>query len=231
MVARSKPDDQGGVMMINSRVISQQEFTEREKYSAHYGRTRQQYLDELVSRELLIQEAIRKGIDQEEAFRHDIQQFYEQALIKQLIDRRRKELQPAVSDADLLNWQQAMGQQVRLRLVRYANPSGPADGASLGDEEIDSPFSDLSPALQLRILDLQPGDSTPPFPLDSGYGVILLQERRDNGLSEGLMTGAPLRSYLLQAREQIALEQWLMQLRDKASISISEQVQQAGGSQ
>jgi SurA-like N-terminal domain len=231
IAAKPKNGDQDGVMTINSRVISQTEFTEREQNATYYGRSRQQYLDDLVSRELLIQEARHQGIDQEESFRHDIQEHYEQALIKQLIDRRRRELKLEVSDAELVDWQRAMGQQIKLRLVRYANPRPPDNGAPLGEEAIDTPFSDLPPALQLRILDLQPGDSTQPFPLDSGYGVIHVLERSGASPPEDMLTGAKLRSFLLQAREQIALEQWLIQLRNQASITISEQILPAGGSQ
>jgi len=229
MFAGSNAGDKEGVLMINERVISQNEFAEREQYAPYFTRSRQEFIDEIINRELLIQEARRRNLDQEESFRHEIQDHYEQALIKQLLDRHREELQLEVSDRDIENWRQAMGDQVSLRLRRYANPHESAGGESLDEEKLSIRFAELTPSLQLRILNLQNGESTPPFPLESGYGVVRLDDREPIDEKIDLPDTDDIRGYIAGAREQIAMEQWLVKLRNKAKITVADEIISDGG--
>ncbi len=58
-------------------------------------------VNSLITKELLLQESQREGIDKEESFRESIQNFYEQSLIKLLIDRKFASLHVTVSDEDV----------------------------------------------------------------------------------------------------------------------------------
>jgi len=229
LFAGSNSGDKKAVLTINDRVISQSEFAEREEYAPYFSRSRQEFIDELINRELLIQEARRRNLDQEESFRQEIQDHYEQALIKQLLDRHREELQLEVSDRDVESWRQAMGDQVSLRLMRYADPHESAGKASLGEENLSIRFAELTPSLQLRILGLQNGESTPPFPLESGYGVVRLDDRETVDEKIDLPDIDDIRGYIAGAREQIAMEQWLVKLRNKAKVTVADEIISEGG--
>lgn len=221
-----------GVVIINDRVISREEFADRERFADGYSRSRQEFIEDMVSRELLIQEARRRQIDEEESFRREIQDHYEQALIKQLIDRRSRELDIEVGSEDLANWRAATGYEMTLRLVRYADPRNANGGVPIGEEVLDTPFADLPPAIQLRVMDLAPGDRTAPFPLETGYGVIHLLNRDpvQKSLQTGL-TDEELQSHLARAREQIAMEEWLLRMRSLADVTIDDSILQEGDAQ
>ena len=53
---------------------------------------RKQYLEGLVEKEVFLQEAQRQGIDREKAFMKSIESYWEQALLRILLDRKSKEI-------------------------------------------------------------------------------------------------------------------------------------------
>jgi peptidyl-prolyl cis-trans isomerase C len=53
---------------------------------------RKQYLDRLIEKQVLLQEAQRQGIDREKDFMKSIESYWEQALLKILLERKSKEI-------------------------------------------------------------------------------------------------------------------------------------------
>ncbi len=53
---------------------------------------RQEFLDNLINRKLILKEAEARGLDKEESFLEDVQDFWEQALLKRAVDKKAKEL-------------------------------------------------------------------------------------------------------------------------------------------
>jgi hypothetical protein len=53
---------------------------------------RQEFLDNLINRKLILKEAETRGLDKEESFLEDVQDFWEQALLKRAVDKKAKEL-------------------------------------------------------------------------------------------------------------------------------------------
>jgi len=53
---------------------------------------RKRYLDGIIEKEVLLQEAQRQGIDREKAFMKSIENYWEQALLKALLERKSKEV-------------------------------------------------------------------------------------------------------------------------------------------
>jgi hypothetical protein len=54
--------------------------------------TRRTFLDNFINRKLILKEAEKEGLDKKEQFLADVQDFYEQALIKFIFDKKIKEL-------------------------------------------------------------------------------------------------------------------------------------------
>ena len=65
-------------------------YDEAERIKTQEGR--KQYLDGLIEKEVLLQEAQRQGIDREKAFMKSIENYWEQALLKALLERKSKEI-------------------------------------------------------------------------------------------------------------------------------------------
>ncbi|HSR35908.1 MAG TPA: SurA N-terminal domain-containing protein, partial [Desulfurivibrionaceae bacterium] len=73
-------------IQINDRIITRAEFNQ--KYQSRGGvqdpftaQPGEDFIQALITKELLIQEAKRLGLDREEPFRQSVQNFYEQSLI------------------------------------------------------------------------------------------------------------------------------------------------------
>lgn len=53
---------------------------------------RKQYVENLIEKEILLQEAQRQGIDREKDFMKSIENYWEQALLKMLLERKSREI-------------------------------------------------------------------------------------------------------------------------------------------
>ena len=81
---------------INNYEITKQEFLEEFKGSA-YGvsdteESRKSFLDNLINRKLVLQEAQREGLDKDSAFLKSIERFWEQSLLKVMLDKKSKDI-------------------------------------------------------------------------------------------------------------------------------------------
>lgn len=95
------------VAVVNDFVISKAAF-EAEFKESSYSRTdtlesRKKFLDNLVDRKLILQDAQRMGLDREKNFLKVIEKFWEQSLLKIALDRKVTEIETstAVSDEEI----------------------------------------------------------------------------------------------------------------------------------
>lgn len=91
------PPEEGVVALVNGRQITQTEFEARwgelaEATKARYEKEggKRRFLDELITRELLMQEARKLGLDQNDAIRDRAQRYREQLILDELLKDRIK---------------------------------------------------------------------------------------------------------------------------------------------
>ena len=81
---------------INNYEITKQEFEEDFRNSgfsvSDTEESRQSFLDNLVNRKLVLQEAQRQGLDKDKAFLKSIERFWEQSLLKVMLDKKSKDI-------------------------------------------------------------------------------------------------------------------------------------------
>lgn len=89
-------------------------------------RAREAFLDNLITRKLLLQEAQRKGLDKQKDFLKSIENFWEQSLLKIIMDRKTKEISRDMT---------ATEQELRARYNKWLqdNPNNPKTFDELGD--------------------------------------------------------------------------------------------------
>src|SRR3989339_695076 len=92
-------------LSINDRIISEAEFESALKRKPSYM-SREQFAESLIDKQLLIQEAVRMKINKEENFRSAVEIFYEQSLIKILLDRKLDSLVVDVTDAEMEKYEE-----------------------------------------------------------------------------------------------------------------------------
>lgn len=89
---------------VNNYEITQEEFEEEFKDSS-FGRTdtpesRREFLDNLINRKLILQDAQAKGLDKDKSFLKMIERFWEQSLLKIALDKKGKEIAGSVLVSD-----------------------------------------------------------------------------------------------------------------------------------
>lgn len=90
------PVKEAAVVTINDYSVSQPEF-EAEFKDSPFGRkdtldSRKQFLEVLINRKLILQDAQKRGIDKEKDFLKSIERFWEQSLMKAYLDRKSQEV-------------------------------------------------------------------------------------------------------------------------------------------
>lgn len=89
---------------INNYEVTREEF-EREFKDSSFGRadtleSRKEFLDNLINRKLILQDAQARGLDKDKDFLRLIERFWEQSLLKIALDRKTKEVSGAVFVSD-----------------------------------------------------------------------------------------------------------------------------------
>jgi len=89
---------------INDYDITKEEFQEEFKQSA-FGRvdtleSRKEFLNNLINRKLILQDAQRKNLDKDKSFLKMIERFWEQSLLKLALDKKTKEIAGAALVSD-----------------------------------------------------------------------------------------------------------------------------------
>lgn len=100
--SRNEPSEKI-VVRINKYTLTPQEFDEvyaESGVSEDSPSAREKFIDNLITRKLLLQEAQKEGIDTQKSFLRTIENLWEQALLKIVIDQKAKELASAVNVTD-----------------------------------------------------------------------------------------------------------------------------------
>lgn len=100
----SKAPDETVVARINGYSISPQEFEIEFRESA-YGsmdtrESRAQFLETLIDRKLILQDAQKAGLDKDVEFLKSIERYWEQMLLKVSLDRKGREIAGVVQISD-----------------------------------------------------------------------------------------------------------------------------------
>lgn len=123
--------DKDIVVTVNNYSITRDEFESEFKASA-YGETdtpgsRQDFLNTLIDRKLILQYAQKEGLDKEMNFLKSIEKFWEQSLLKAALDRKTREIESKITAPDwtarraeeakqMSDWMSELRQKARITL-------------------------------------------------------------------------------------------------------------------
>jgi PBP1b-binding outer membrane lipoprotein LpoB len=105
MVGCSVKNEQKDVLAkINDYEIKAQEFEEAFKDSASAWQdnleSRKAFLESLINQKLILQEAQKTGLDKEQGFLKAIERFWEQSLLKIVLEKKTKEIANSLKTTD-----------------------------------------------------------------------------------------------------------------------------------
>ena len=207
-------------LVINDRIITEAEIDKRLADKPH-DMTEEQYIDSLIMQELLIQEALDRDIHQEESFRRSVESFYEQSLVKTLLDRQYRDFNPEVTDREVEKYKRLSGMDVEFTRRTYNTRSEAQNNENPSAvHSKSSPFVFLSDHLRFVFLTLAPGQTSAPRQTDEGYVTYRLDQTRPlkKPAPAADMDTQRIRNLIADQKQERLYDKWAENLRQQADI-------------
>jgi hypothetical protein len=230
--------DKEAIATVNNTPILLEDFQkEVSLYSKRQPSTRitsqtvEDHLKTMIEKQLLIQEATKRGLAEDKRFVETIKTFWEQTLIRELINAKNKEWEDRlfVSEDEIQKQYRRMQYMPSVRIAKARTREIAEDqrlkmlkGEHIEGEKIIGPlfYEDVrSPVLQ-NAFDMDIGEAKL-FDGDGEYIVINLMKKEK-------ITAAPLKDVyerikesILEQKKQKALEEWLEAVKRSSNISIN----------
>ena len=243
--------------LVNGRAITQLEFdvrwnelseATRARYEKDGGKRR--FLDELITRELLMQEAKRQGLDQNDVIRDRAQRYKEQLILDELLkDRLRSKVELTQTELDVYYEKHAHELLAPLKVQVFQmllpNLSAAKDletqinkGGDFGkfaqrysiDNKSKSKGGDLgpyrkdlvSPDVDAVIHTLKPGMVSAPIKTEAGYYLVMITPLDKETIQADLATRERLRQELLADKRRKRFEEVIADIRTNATVRLAD---------
>jgi len=204
--------------------INGQSYT-REAVASQYSRlgyhsdNAAELIDTAISRELLIQEAQKQEIDKEPAFRSSLKNYYENSLIKILLDRRNENLQIEVTEKDIDRYISFLNTTVSFTRLDQI-PKSDQDALSATGLSTSSLFDDLAMPVKLLLSSLSPGSFNIIFDTGNEQYALRLDKIEPAEGDRPTPDRENIRRNLSDSKREQSINEWYTELRNKASITI-----------
>jgi len=252
------PADESPVLaVVNGTPITQSEFDVRwaelpESRQARYQREggKKKFLDDMIARELLLQEARRLGLDQTTQVREKAQRFQDQLALDELV-REVVKTQVQVTQDELEDYYVAHSSAVlaneHIRAAQIVVPTavqalelkkqleGGADFAKLAqkfstDQATKFRGGDLGPyrkggvppEVEAAVLTQEPGAVSEPIKVAAGFALVKVTSRNPLDARSAHVARERLRQELYAEKRRAQFETFLASLRSKAAIRMAD---------
>jgi hypothetical protein len=187
----------------------------------------------LIEQKLLIQEAVKMGLSEDKKFAETIKTFWEQTIIRNLIEAKTGELsgKTFVTDQEIASEYERMKYRPRIRAIRGARTQQDADaivlqmqgGKRMTGEEIIGPlfYEDVKGSPLAKAFDMQAGQVAA-FAAAGEYIVIGIIDRESIPLPPLKELEKRLRESILAQKRQKALAEWITTVKNAAKVQIDE---------
>ena len=243
------------IALVNGRAITQTEFevrwgelseATRSRYKKEGGKRR--FLDELITRELLMQEARRQGLDQNVGIRDKAQRYKEQLILDELLkDKLQSKVELTQPELDSYYEKHAheLLDPLKVQVAQMLLPNFPAakdlevqvnrggDFAKFAqrysmDDKTKAKGGDLGPyrkglvipEVDAVIHTLKPGMVSAPIKTDSGYYLVMITPLDKEIIQADLATQERLRQELLADKRRKRFEEVIADIRANATIRL-----------
>jgi len=209
-------------LIINNKIITKDEFDKLYSFQTSHVNSKEEFIDTLITKELLIQESQKEGIDKEESFRRSLQNYYEQSLIKLLIDRKFSTLNIDVKEDEVEKYINLLDKKIYLTIYKYKNLEDLSRATNYEIEQISSNFSDLSEDIRCSIISINKGESTEPIKISGRYLVIRLDDIKTSlpKIKEQSIDRESIGKTIKEFKKDRLINMWIDSLRKKATIKV-----------
>jgi len=210
------------IAKVNGRYIMESDLVKGRNVSLDSHDTKHEFINSLITKEVLIHEAMERKIDQEDAFRQSVKNFYEQSLIKTLLDRQQEQLPRTPTEADISAYLNFHNKMVKISL-KPVNTSSQGSNETCRAETIESLFQNLAFSLRMHLLHLHEGDVSEKIDfMGCSYTVRLdaVSKTAQNGPPETHEKAAAL---IEDFNREELLRKWIADLVQKAHVEVNTQ--------
>ncbi len=208
-------------IIINDRIITSDELKSLYENQQPCKQSKEEFINSLITKELLIQESKKLGIDKEESFRSSIQNFYEQSLIKQLIDRKISSTSVTISEEEVNNYVKLMNKKYHVSIFTFNSPEEAEKISFLHGEKRVLLFDDMSEEIKEKIMNLNPGENTLPIRSGDKYIVIRIDKIEElKGITLDEKERENIKNMLIDEKKKNLINDWISSMRAKAKIEI-----------
>lgn len=209
------------LVTINGHDISRDDIREEGRAESHHERG-SDFLDSVISKQLLIEEAQKLDVDKEPSFRKELKDFYEQSLIKVMLERKNASLQVLVSDQEIDNYLNGFGRTYTFMLLKTPGPPSVDTLKSKGQLH-SARFEDLSENLRLALSTLKPGEMGMEFETGNENTAILLEKIEGTVEKDTSINRDKISNILAEHKRRQVINNWINDLRKKATVTIHKQ--------
>ncbi len=249
-------EELAALAVVNGKPITENEFEFRwselpAATQAHYQQNggKRKFLDELISRELLLQEAHRRGLDQTPAFRERLERTKERLVLDELL-REAVKAKVRLTEDELESHYAAHPEAIPDEEIRAAHLlvsslaeakylkkqlAGGADFAKLAQRYSIDPATrgksgdlgtyqrgSFGPDFDAALLTLKPGMVSEPVKTDAGFHLIRMTSRSPGDPQRVQAARERLRQELYAEKQQKRFEQFMSELRTAATIRVAD---------
>ncbi|MCP4723076.1 MAG: hypothetical protein GY860_26790 [Desulfobacteraceae bacterium] len=205
-------------IVVNDRIITKFEYKELLPSKPYYM-TEDQYIDSIITKQLLIQEAVRQDINKEESFRQSVEDYYEQSLIKILLDRKLNSITVDVTNKEIERYKSFSQSRVYISKLLYKTLAEALAEKNFTLQKIESGFMDISDDLKFIIFNLEKGQSSEPFVSDTGVVVYRLEDMEPMDTKKIWDLDLERVSLFIQEeKKELLMEEWSKKLKKNAEI-------------
>jgi hypothetical protein len=215
----NQPKEKTDVLVtINGHDISRSDIRTGDVPGSHHE-SHSDFLDSVITKELLINEAQKQNIDKEANFRKELKDYYEQSLIKILTERESASFHIQISDQEIENYLNCFGKTYTFLLLKSRQLPSLDDLKKKGTPH-SGRFEDLSESLQLALANLKPGERAMEYETGNENYALLLQKIEGNTEKPAAIRTDQVRKILEDHKRRQQINNWILDLRKKASITI-----------
>lgn len=191
-------------------------------------------LENSIDRRLMIDQAVKLGLSQDERFLETIKTYWEQTLIRQLIDTKTREWAEkiTVSDGEVKRYHESMESRITVRYVHNLREEKAAEikaafdsGAVVQGEAVSGPMliEDVSVSESLyNAFTMDEGASSVFKDEDGLYSAVQVVKKEAVKAPPIEAEYQRIMAVILEAKRQQALDDWLGDIKKKSNIVIDD---------
>lgn len=205
-------------IVVNDRIITESEYKALLPSKPYYM-TEDQFSDSIITKQLLIQEAVKQDINKEESFRRSVENYYEQSLIKLLLDRQLNTLAVDVTKEEIERYHSFSQSKVYVSKLRYQTLAEALTGKNPILQKIESHFMDISDDLKFIVFTLEKGQSSAPFVTNAGVIIYRLEDIKP--LETGPISEVDMKKtslFIQDKKKEVLMDEWSKKLKENAEI-------------